>query len=311
MYNEILNWSKNLKKYNQRDDISFKTNEFVDKNGKKTIEIIGKSSNMGEIKLSYSITNDNEPKQYYQAQSVNSNNQSLYNTVKEKLFIKFQLELNQTKLDDEIINLKRLTEMSCDDLIIQHPRMQNRVHINDENIVNQIKSYLINYSKSRILEYQNELIKYKKMLKNESVSSNNNFDCKQISKNNDCLLGSGTTQSLTTYQKNNTMLQLSNIVSVNVGTNYKQYTNVNDVLKRIKEVYNLIEQINDWNKVLNIYQKNDYIEILYNTNNRTYSYEPETRYSLDIIQALQQIFPSVISVYENELIYLTNTIEML
>lgn len=311
MYNEILNWSKNLKKYNQRDDISFKTNEFVDKNGKKTIEIIGKSSNMGEIKLSYSITNDNEPKQYYQTQSVNSDNQSLYDTVKEKLFIKFQLELNQTNLDNEIINLKRLTEMSCDDLIIQHPRMQNRVHINDENIVNQIKSYLINYSKSRILEYQNELIKYKKMLKNESVSSNNNFDCKQISRNNDCLLGSGTTQSLTTYQKNNTMLQLSNIASINVGTNYKQYTNVDDVLKRIKEVYNLIEQINDWNKVLNIYQKNDYIEILYNTNNRTYSYEPETRYSLDIIQALQQIFPSVISVYENELVYLTNTIEML
>ena len=311
MYNKILNWSKNLKKYNQRGDISFKTNEFVDENGKKTIEIIGKSSNMGEIKLSYSITNDNEPKQYYQAQSVNSNNQSLYDAVKEKLSIKFQLELNQTKLDDEIINLKRLTEMSCDDLIIQHPRRQNRVHINDENVVNQFKSYLINYSKSRILEYQNELIKYKKMLKNENVSLNNNFDCKQISRNNDCLLGSGTTQSLTTYQRNNTMLQLSNIVSVNVGTNYKQYTNVDDVLKRIKEVYNLIEQINDWNKVLNIYQKNDYIEILYNTNNRTYSYVPETRYSLDIIQALQQIFPSVISVYENELVYLINVVENL
>lgn len=311
MYNEILNWGKNLKKYNQSGDISFKINEFVDKNGKKIIEIIGKSSNMGEIKLSYSITNDNEPKQYCQAQSVNSNNQSLYDTVKEKLFIKFQLELNQTKLDDEIINLKRLTEMSCDDLIIQHPKMQNRVHINDKNVVNQFKNYLINFSKSRILEYQNELIKYKKMLKNESVSLNNNFDCKQIGINNDCLLGSGTTQSLTTYQRNNTMLQLSNIVSVNVGTNYKQYTNVDDVLKRIKEVYNLIEQINDWNKVLNIYQKNDYIEILYNTNNRNYSYEPETRYSLDIIQALQQIFPSVISVYENELVYLINVVENL
>ena len=304
MYDKILNWCKNLEKENQSGDKSFQTNEFVDKNGKKTIEIIGKSSNMGEMKLSYSMPNDNDPKQYYQAQSVNSNNQSLYNAVKEKLSIKFQLELNQTQLDDEIINLKRLTEMSCDDLIIQHSRMEDRVHINDENVVNQLKSYLINYSKSRILTYQNQLIKYKKMLKNESVSSNNN-------NNNNCLLASGTTQSLTTYQRNNTMLQLSNIVSVNVGTNYKQYTNVDDVLKRIKEVYNLIEQINNWNKVLNDYQKNDYIEILYNTNNRTYSYIPETRDSLDIIQALQQIFPSVISVYENELVYLINVVEYL
>lgn len=306
MYDKILNWCKNLEKENQSGDKSFQTNEFVDKNGKKTIEIIGKSSNMGEMKLSYSMPNDNDPKQYYQAQSVNSNNQSLYNAVKEKLSIKFQLELNQTQLDDEIINLKRLTEMSCDDLIIQHSRMEDRVHINDENVVNQLKSYLINYSKSRILTYQNQLIKYKKMLKNESVSSNNNNN-----NNNNCLLASGTTQSLTTYQRNNTMLQLSNIVSVNVGTNYKQYTNVDDVLKRIKEVYNLIEQINNWNKVLNDYQKNDYIEILYNTNNRTYSYIPETRDSLDIIQALQQIFPSVISVYENELVYLINVVEYL
>lgn len=85
MYNKILNWGKNLTKDNQRGDISFKTNEFVDKNGKKTIENIGKSSNMGEIKLSYSITNDNEPKQYCQAQSVNSNNQSLYDAVKRKI----------------------------------------------------------------------------------------------------------------------------------------------------------------------------------------------------------------------------------
>lgn len=311
MYNKILNWGKNLAKETKSEDNSFQINEFVDKNDKKTIEIIGKSSNMGEIKLSYSIPNDNECRQYCQAQSVNSNSQSLYDAVKEKLSIKFQLELNQNQLDDEIINLKRLTEMSCDDLIIQHPRMLNRVHINDENVVNQFKSYLINYSNSRILKYQNELIKYRKMLKNESISSNNNFDCKQISRNYDCLLGSGTTQSLTTYQRNNTMLQLSNIVSVNVGTNYKQYTNVDDVLKRIKEVYNLIEQINYWNKDLNIYQKNDYIEILYNTNNRTYSYVPETRYSLDIIQALQQIFPSVISVYENELVYLINVVENL